>query len=148
MNTDKQKIEQILLKNASFTSDQAKLLLETKDEKGRNLEEVLKKKVTITGALKEVSRRLNISFLPEIPFSEIPIDLIADLPIQYVKSHGLLPYKEKEGTIQVLTSNPLNVTAFNNLKVKFNKRIEPVMSFHYKIQEAINHVYEKKHPRL
>ena len=143
MNTDKQKIEQILLKNASFTLEQAQLLLETKDEKGKNLEEVLKKKLTAETALKEVCRRLNISFLPEIPFSDIPIELISGLPIQYVKSHGLLPYKEKDEVLQVLTSNPLNVAAFNNLKVKFKKNIEPVMSFHYKIQEAINHVYEK-----
>lgn len=143
MNTDKQKIEQILLKSASFTPDQTQHLLKTKDEKGKSLEEVLKKKITAESTLKEVCRRLDVSFLPDIPFSEIPIELISGLPIQYVKNHGLLPYKEKDNIIQVLTSNPLNFTAFNNLKVKFKKTIEPVMSFRYKIQEAINHVYEK-----
>ena len=143
MNTDKEKIEQILLKSASFTPDQTQHLLKVKDEKGKNLEEVLKRKITAESTLKEVCRRLDVSFLPDIPFSEIPIELISGLPIQYVKSHGLLPYKEKDNAIQVLTSNPLNFTAFNNLKVKFKKTIEPVMSFRYKIQEAINHVYEK-----
>ena len=143
MSAEQQKIEQILLKSTSLTLSQARHLLETKDHKGKSLRESLKSKKTASAALMEVCRYLGISFLPDIPFSEIPIELISGLPIQYVKSHNVLPYKEKENSLQVLTSNPLNFEVFNNLKVKFKKPIEPVMSFNYKIQEAINRVYEK-----
>ena len=143
MDAEKQKIEQILLKITSFTKVQAQHLLEIKNEKGKNLQESLKNKKTAEAILLEVCKRLGIAFLLDIPFSEIPIKLISGLPIHYVKSHNVLPYKEKEGRIQVLTSNPLNFEVFSNLKVKFKKPIEPVMSFNYKIQEAINRVYEK-----
>ena len=51
--------------------------------------------------------------------------------------------RENKSSLQVLTSNPLNFETLNSLKVKFGKNIEPVMSLNYKIQEAINHVYEK-----
>ena len=143
MDAEKKKIEEILLKSTSLTKDQAHCLLETKDQQGKSLQESLKGKKTAESTLLEVCKRLGISFLAEIPFSEIPTELISGLPIQYVKSHNILPYKEKENSIQVLTSNPLKIEVFNNLKVKFKKTIEPVMSFNYKIQEAINRVYEK-----
>ena len=143
MPTEQQKIEQILLKSTSLTQSQAQHLLEIKDHKGKSLRESLKNKKTASATLMEICRYLGISFLPDIPFSEIPIELISGLPIQYVKSHNVLPYKEKENSLQVLTSNPLNFEVFNNLKVKFKKPIEPIMSFNYKIQEAINRVYEK-----
>ena len=142
-STEIQKIERILLKSTSLTEIQARHLLQTKNQQGKNLEESLKNKTTAGAVLSGLCKHLNISFLPEIPFSEIPPELISDLPIQYVKIHNVLPYKEDAKSIQVLTSNPLNFEVFNSLKVKFKKPIEPVMSFNYKIKEAINRVYEK-----
>jgi len=138
-----QKVEQILLKSTSLTQIQVRRLLEKKDRKGQSLEETLKNKKSIEDTLQEMCRHLGISFLPEIPFSDIPTDLITGLPIKYAKDHNVLPYKENDKSVQVLTSNPLNFEVFNNLKVKFKKPIELIMSFNYKIQEAINRVYEK-----
>ena len=140
---NKKNIEEVLLRSTSLTSIQTQHLLQTKNSSGKSLEEVLKSKKSVESALSELGKFLNVSFLAEIPFADIPTKLISDLPIQYAKSHNILPFKENETNIQVLTSNPLNFEVFNSLKVKFNKSIEPVMSFNYKIKEAINHVYEK-----
>ena len=136
-------IEQLLLKSTSLSSIQAEHLLNAKDISGKSLKESLENTKSIQSALAEICKFLNISFLPEIPFSEISVDLISNLPIQYAKTHNVLPFKENNSSVQVLTSNPLNFEVFNSLKVKFKKNIEPVMSFNYKIQEAINHIYEK-----
>ncbi|MBC6415954.1 MAG: type II secretion system ATPase GspE [Bdellovibrionales bacterium] len=141
--TSKQNLEQFLLKSTSLTARQTESLLKTKNLKGETLEDVLTNKKTVDSMLSEVCHFLNIPFLAEIPFSNIEADLISDLSIQYVKSHNILPFRKKEKKIQVLTSNPFNFEVFNNLKVKFNKPIEPIMSFNHKIQSAINHVYEK-----
>ena len=140
---DKKNIKEVLLRSTSLTSIQTQHLLQTKNSSGKSLEDVLKNKKSVVSALSELCKFLNVSFLPEIPFADIPTSLISDLPIQYAKSHNILPFKESESNIQVLTSNPLNFEVFNSLKVKFNKPIEPVMSFNHKIKEAINHVYEK-----
>ncbi|MGI9549233.1 MAG: type II secretion system ATPase GspE [Bdellovibrionales bacterium] len=142
----KEKLEQILLKSTTLTPLQIQQILNGKDQHGESLfdrfnqDEVAP---TAEQALVQVCKYLNITFLPEIPFSEIPTNLVIDIPIHYAKSHSILPFKEEDTSIQVLTSNPLNFETFNNLKVKFKKRVEPVMSFNYKIQEAINRVYEK-----
>ena len=136
MDAEGQKIQEVLLKSTSLTPEQARHLLQTKDGQGNSLQEALKHNKSAELTLKEVCKRLGVPFVLDIPFSEIPPNLIAGLPIQYVKAHNVLPYKEKESSIQVLTSNPLKFEVFNSLKVKFNKSIEPVMSFNYKIQEA------------
>ena len=146
MNIEKEKLEQLILKSTSLTPIQAQHVLNSKNEEGLTLLDQLKKNKkspTAEQALSQLCEYLNIAFLPEIPFSEIPTNLVSDIPIHYAKAHNILPFKEHDSSIQVLTSNPLNFETFNNLKVKFKKRVEPIMSFNYKIQEAINRVYEK-----
>ena len=146
MTVEKEKLEQLILKSTTFTPLQAKTILDSKDDKGLTLFERLRERKTTPTAeqtLSQLCRHLNISFLPEIPFSDIPAELVSGLPINYVRGRSILPLKEGKTSLQVLTSNPLNLETLNNLKVKFKKNIEPVMSLNYKIQEAINHVYEK-----
>ena len=146
MNIEKEKLEQLILKYTTFTPVQTQHILSSKDEEGLTLFDRLKnnKKIpTAEQALSQLCEHLNVTFLPEIPFSEIPTSLVTDIPIHYAKTHSVLPFKEEDASIQILTSNPLNFETFNNLKVKFKKRVEPIMSFNYKIQEAINRVYEK-----
>ena len=146
MSVERKKIEQLILKSTTFTDVQAQHILNSKNEKGQTLFDQLsanKTSLTADETLSGLSDYLNVSFLADIPFAEIPTELVKDIPINYAKVHGILPFKEKDASIQVLTSNPLDLETFNNLKVKFRKKIEPVMSFNHKIQEAINRVYEK-----
>ena len=139
----KQNLEQFILKSTSLTPTQTQYLLKTKNAQGKTLEDILKNKKTGESVLSEVCQFLNIPFLSDIPFSNIEVDLISGLSIQYVKNHNVLPFKKSAKSIQVLTSNPFNFEVFNSLKVKFKKPIEPVMSFNDKIRAAINHVYER-----
>jgi len=146
MVIEKQKLEQIILKSTTFTSFQVQHILDSKDNEGFTFFDRFKqtkKSPTAEEALTQLCQYLDIRFLSDIPFSGIPTNLVIDIPIHYAKTHGILPFKEQDKTIQVLTSNPLKFETFNNLKVKFKKKIEPIMSFNYKIQEAINRVYEK-----
>lgn len=142
-DTNTLQIKQILSKSTSFTPNQIQFLLDKTRIKGSCLEPLLNQDLTETSVLLKISKHLKVDFLSEIPFFEIPIHLIENLPIQYVKNHSILPYKETKDQILVLTSNPLNLTVLNNLKVKFKKQIRAVMSFDHKIQESILHVYEK-----
>ena len=88
-----------------------------------------------------LAESLNLPFLKDIPAEDIPPQLISGVPIQYAKTHGLLPFRETEETVEVLTGNPLNIEALTHLKIKLKKKVQPVLSFHYKIQEAIHRVY-------
>ena len=94
-------------------------------------------------ALRHLCERLRLPFLKEIPAEDIPAALVAGVPLQYAKARSALPFREKEGAVEVLTANPLDFETLEELKIKLNKPVEPVISFHHKIQEAINRVYEK-----
>lgn len=145
-NQDQETIKQLILKSTTLSHVQIQHILNIKDKKGLSFLEKLSSKSplpTAEQALTSICSHLNIPFLSNIPFADIPIELVKDIPINYAKNHNILPFKEKANSIQILTSNPLSLEVFNNLKVKFQKRVEPLMSFNYKIQEAINHVYEK-----
>ena len=140
---EEKNIERVLLKSTSMTEAQTRRLLKAQDSAGQSLQESLKASKTAEEALTMVSQSLGLDFLSDIPFAEIPTELISNLPIQYVKSHNILPFKETERSVQVLTSNPFNISALDNLKTQFKKPVEQVLSFNFKIQEAINRVYEK-----
>ena len=145
---EKDRIQQIILKSTSLSAKQAEKILNVKDDKGKTLLDHLsggKKNQSITPeiALSRLCKHLNLPFLKDIPSEDIPPTLVSAIPINYAKTQGVLPLKEKDNAIEVLTSNPLNFEAFTNLKITLKKPIEPIVSFHHKIQEAINRVYEK-----
>ena len=139
------KFESIILKFTTFTTTQTRHLLNSKNTKGQTLFSCLDKikPEKPEDTLSRVCEHLNLPFLSEISTSEIPTHLITNIPINYARTHNILPFCEKDGRVQVLTSNPLNLEIFGNLEVKFSKPIDPIMSFNHKIQEAINQVYER-----
>ena len=145
---EKEKIQQIILKSTTLSPLQTEKILHSKDEKGKTFLEQLhsgknSKTITPENTLASLCKHLNLPFLKDIPSEEIPPVLVSSIPINYAKTHSILPFKEKDSAIEVLTSNPLNFETLTHLKIKLKKPIKPVMSFHHKIQEAINRVYEK-----
>jgi general secretion pathway protein E len=93
--------------------------------------------------LSELCKELGLDFIKEIPANDILLDLVRDISINYAKQNAILPYKEDQQTVTVLTSNPVNMRAMDDLRVLFNKRVKPLITTHAKLQDAINKVFEK-----
>src|SRR6185437_2128330 len=55
----------------------------------------------------------------------------------------VLPFKIENDKVTVLTTNPLNNRAMGDMRVLFNKKVQPLLTTSNKLQEAINRVYEK-----
>lgn len=96
----------------------------------------------------DLCRELGVDFIKDIPVGDISPELIRDLPINYAKQQGVLPYKEELETLYVLTSNPVNLKALDDVRVLFGKRVRPLVSTSAKVQDAINRVYEKSSSNL
>jgi general secretion pathway protein E len=79
----------------------------------------------------------------DIPVNDIPVDLLRKLPINYAKEKQCLPFDEHTHTVRVLTSNPLNHTAFQDLAVLYGKPITPILTTQNKLTDAINRAYER-----
>lgn len=130
--------ENLVVKGTSCTEEQLQILLKSIPEK------VQKNSYgSIDEAVAELCKHLRMDFMKDIPINDIPVDLIRGIPINYSKQNEVLPFKEEQDRLLVLTTNPLNIKALEDFRVKFNKRIHPLMTTSSKVQDAINRVYEK-----
>lgn len=140
----------ILLKSTTMTEKELSALFDTETADGTKLGELLRKKNVSTPdeALSELCKQLELDFLKDIPVNDIPADLVRNIPINYAKTHSILPFKDNQGVITVLTSNPLNYKVMDDLRALFDKNIHALVATSSKIQDAINKVYEKSGAHL
>jgi general secretion pathway protein E len=112
--------------------------------------EVLSSKdyATADELVSDLCRELGLEFIRDIPFNDISADLIRNLPINYAKTQGILPFKEESDCVWVLSSNPVNTKSIDDLRVIFGKRIRPLITTTQRVQDAINRVYEKSSSAL
>jgi general secretion pathway protein E len=141
----------ILSKATSLTTEQIKILLVTKANSAeQNMGDLFGAKdySSADELVADLCREMGLEFIKDIPVNDIPVDLIRDLPINYAKQHGVLPFREETDQIIALTSNPLNMKSLDDLRVIFGKRIKPLVSTSQRVQDAINRVYEKSTANL
>lgn len=138
-------LDNVLLKNTSISEEQLGGLLALSFEGGQTLRELLSKKEggPVDELILEMCSRMGMPFLKDIPISDIPVDLVTNIPINYAKKHEVLPFKEDANQIIVLTTNPLNSRILDDLRVLFKKRTTPLMTTKSRLLDAINRVYEK-----
>lgn len=138
--------ESLILKGSSVSDEQLRALLRgPSPDSQKSLSEVLEGKSfqTPEDALAELCKQIGVDFIKDIPINDIPVDLVRDIPINYAKNHEVLPFKEEAHRVQILTTNPLNHKVLDDLRVKFAKRVHPLVTTSSRLHEAINRVYEK-----
>ncbi len=144
-------ISGVLAKATTLTPEQIKSVLKNASMSqpvsvGETL--ALKDYTSADDLVADLCREIGVDFIKDIPVGDISADLVRNLPINYAKTQGVLPFKEESDQVIALTSNPINTKALDDLRVIFGKRIKPLMSTTQKIQEAINRVYEKSTANL
>jgi general secretion pathway protein E len=138
-------LETLIVKGTSISAQELSSLLSWPAPQGGTLMGLFQNRTyaTIDDALADLCKAISVDYIKEIPYNDIPVDLVRDIPINYAKSHGILPFKVDQEKVQVLTTNPLNQLSLSDLRATFKKRIVPIMVSSPKLQEAINRVYEK-----
>jgi general secretion pathway protein E len=139
-------ISVVLTKATTLSADQIKMIMRyPSPSQPRAIGDVLGVKdfPTADDLVAELCRELGLEFIKDIPVNDISSDLIRNIPINYAKTQGILPYKEEPDCLWVLSSNPVNTKALDDLRVIFNKRIRALITTTQRVQDAINRVYEK-----
>jgi general secretion pathway protein E len=103
---------------------------------------------TADDLVSEFCQQMGLEFIKDIPINDISVDLIANIPINYAKSQLCIPFRADNDQVIVLTSNPLNNKAFDDLRIIFKKKIKPLITTVSRIVDAINKVYEKSTANL
>lgn len=137
--------ETLIKKGTSVSEEQLQTLMRAHDKKGESFADIFGKMNfnTPEEALAELCKQLGVDYIKEIPVNDIPVDLVRGIPINYAKTQEVLPFKEEADRVLVLTTNPINYKALEDLRVKFGKKIHPLATTSSRIQDAINRVYEK-----
>ncbi len=138
-------IENIILKSTSITSEQLTALLAMTVDQGHSLGEYLAKKESANPdeLISDICSQLGIQYIKDIPINDIPVDIIRHIPINLAKKFEVLPFKEDQEQVFILTTNPLNNKVMDDLRVMFKKRVRMIMTSKIKLLDAINKVYEK-----
>ena len=138
-------LDSILLKGTSFSKEELSSVFSTTLPDGGTVGQAMREQAfkSAAEAVGSLSKLIGVDFVEEVPYGEISGDLVRDIPINYAKTHGVLPYKEEKEELVVFSSNPLNFNVLDDLRVLFDKKITAVMATSPSVQEAINKVYEK-----
>ncbi len=139
-------IQNVLVKSTTLTPDQVISILKSNSVvRPVTIGEALSKRdfTSAEELVSELCKELGLEFIKDIPANDILLDLVRDISINYAKQHAVLPFKEEQETVTVLTSNPVNLKALDDLRVLFGKKIKPLVTTHLKLQDAINRVFEK-----
>lgn len=141
----KNSIDTVLLKGTSFSKEELSSVFSTLLPNGETVGQVMRGKdfKSAAEAVGNLSKLIGVDFVDEVPYGDISGDLVRDIPINYAKTHGVIPYKEEKEELIVFSSNPLNFNVLDDLRVLFDKKVTPIMATSPNIQEAINKVYEK-----
>jgi general secretion pathway protein E len=144
-------VETVLSKATSMNEDQMRMVLQAPSLTGGHSVHVRLSEKEYANAdeiISDLAREMGLEYMKDIPYNDIPVDLVREIPINYSKQQGVLPFKEDGESIAVLTSNPVNMKALDDLRVLFKKRVKAIMVSTPKVNEAINKVYEKSTSNL
>jgi general secretion pathway protein E len=135
----------LLVKGTGLNEEQLQSMLTLKGQDGKTLKECLGAKTYTTPeeVMMDVCQQLGLRFIKEIPSNDIPVDLVANIPINYSKAQEILPFKEDQDEVTILTTNPFQHKALDDMRVLFGKKIIPLITTSSRLQDAINRVYEK-----
>ena len=150
LDRQKVKIGQLLIKHTSLTREQLREALEIQKESGIMVGQILLKKNYIHphDIIKVICSQIDLPYETEINVDEISPDLTVSIPINYAKQYEIIPIMETDQSVTVLTSNPFNTNAINDLRGIFKREIELVVTSPLKIQDTINRVYERASKNL
>lgn len=143
-------IDTTLMKNTGMSQKQMEALMSSLSSGGKVIRDHLTKQSfeNADQLLEFLAQLLGMEYLKEIPVNDIPVDLVRHIPINYAKQHDLLPFKEDAQSIRILTANPLNLKALEDMRSLFQKPVIAILISSHRVQDAINRVYEKSSSSL
>ena len=114
-------------------------VLVAKGAPGMRLEDVLleKKVLREEDFLRAVSRELGYDYVTEIKVEDLDPEIIAGLPIDFLKSRHLLPMRAANGEVPVATADPLDPLPLDDLKQLLKSDVVPVLATTRAIASAL-----------
>jgi general secretion pathway protein E len=94
-------------------------------------------------AAQETAARYGLAMLGEVPPESLDSALVARLPVDWVRAHGVLPVRH-DGRIAVLTADPGKAGVLDDLARLLDADVVPVVSPPSVIAACIERIYSRK----
>lgn len=136
---------QILLQQTSLTEQQLTdaLLLQTTENPYERIGQILigAGHITEVEVLKALAQQWELSYLDNVPQEKLNKELVANLPIEFLKKHKILPFVEMEGAVSIAVNDPLDVMAFDAAVKMIGSRCKRAICASSVIEDGLSHYY-------
>jgi general secretion pathway protein E len=136
---------QILLRETSLAEQQLAdaLLLQTNENQGQRIGRILIRTghVTEIEVIKALAQQWGFSYLDNIPQKKLNKDLVANLPIEFLKKHKILPFNGAEETVSIAVSDPLDVMAYDAVVKMLGVSCKRIICAPSVIEDRLSHYY-------
>ncbi len=136
----------ILVKHGVVGAEALEPLYEQQREKGAALVDLLVQGrfATVASVARAIAEECGVPFVENVDAEGVSIQVATRLPIGYARSQNLLVVREDETEVQVVTGDPLNTQAVDDVRASFGKRVVVVAAPPDVVEHAINRVYERQ----
>jgi general secretion pathway protein E len=143
---DEAQLAAILVRDTSLTREQLDAALEIQKSEGGALVDVLLKGRYLPEEelLRTLAQQLGVEYLSQLNPDDVDGDLLAELPINYVKTHLVLPYHREDGGIKAVVADPRAIDAIDDLRTILGSEILPAVAPSERVLDLINKVYAKR----
>jgi general secretion pathway protein E len=136
---------QILLRQTSLAEQQLTDALQLQKERKQDerIGQILIQTghVTEIEVLKALAQQWGLSYLDNIPQKELNKDLVANLPIEFLKKHKILPFSGMNDTISIAVSDPLDVMTFDAVVKILGAQYKKCICASSVIEDRLSHYY-------
>ncbi|MBW2731424.1 MAG: type II secretion system ATPase GspE [Deltaproteobacteria bacterium] len=94
--------------------------------------------------LRAMAQEEGLEYLPKLDFEDIDTLLVDELPINYAKTHLVLPLFRHDQAVKVLCANPDGVDAIDDMRTMLGAEVIPVLSTSEHVLDLINRTYAKR----
>lgn len=136
----------ILLRTTRLTPEHLEEARLLQQETGQRLLDVLiaEGHVDEVEAVRALGQQLDLTVHESIAAGDVDLELLAQVPISFARTHHLLPLRRSEDRVTVAVSDPFDTTALDDLRLLFDgAEIESQLASRRAIESAINEVYDR-----
>jgi general secretion pathway protein E len=137
-----------ILKNQGLVSreDLDEAVLVCRQNPGKRVEDLLLEKSILKEVdyLRAVSNEVGFEYLTEIKTEDIDPELIAGLPIEFLRNKLLLPLRRVDGEVKVAVADPFDPHPLDDLKTLMRSELVPVLTSARAINTALTTFLESQ----
>jgi len=143
---DEAQLTRILLRDTEITRDQLESALEAQRREGGMLVDILLKEKVVPeeDLVRAQAMLLGVEVLASLDPDEVDPELLADLPINYAKTHMVMPLHRENGAVKVVMADPRSVAAADDLRTLLGAEVTPALATSERVLDLINKVYAKR----